>query len=140
MDEKMNIGIVVSEFNYDITMMMLERAKEHAQFLGVEITKVVKVPGVFDMSLAIKKLVKSNDINGVVALGAVIEGETEHDDIVMQHASRKIADLSLEYEKPIGLGITGPGMSRLQAEERIDRAKDAVEAVVKIYRRLKKIE
>lgn len=137
MDEKMNIGIVVSEFNYDITMMMLERAKEHAQFLGAEITKVVKVPGVFDMGLAIKKLVKSNDIDGVVALGAVIEGETEHDDIVMQHASRKIADLSLEYEKPIGLGITGPGMSRLQAEERIDRAKDAVEAVVKVYRRLK---
>ncbi len=139
MDEKMNIGIVVSEFNYDITMMMLERAKEHAQFLGAEITKVVKVPGVFDMSLAIKKLVKSNDIDGVVALGAVIEGETEHDDIVMQHASRKIADLSLEYEKPIGLGITGPGMSRLQAEERIDRAKNAVEAVVKIYRRLKEL-
>ncbi len=140
MDEKMNIGIVVSEFNYDITMMMLERAKEHAQFLGAEITKVVMVPGVFDMSLPIKQLVKSNDIDGVVALGAVIEGETEHDDIVMQHASRKIADLSLEYEKPIGLGITGPGMSRLQAEERIDRAKDAVEAVVKIYRRLKEIE
>ena len=140
MDEKMNIGIVVSEFNYDITMMMLERAKEHAQFLGAEITKVVMVPGVFDMSLAIKKLVKSNDIDGVVALGAVIEGETEHDDIVMQHASRKIADLSLEYEKPIGLGITGPGMSRLQAEERIDRAKDAVEAVVKLHKRLKEIE
>lgn len=140
MNKKMNIGIVVSEFNYDITMMMLERAKEHAQFLGAEITKVVKVPGVFDMSLAIKKLVKSNDIDGVVALGAVIEGETEHDDIVMQHASRKIADLSLEYEKPIGLGITGPGMSRLQAEERIDRAKDAVEAIVKLHKRLKEIE
>ena len=137
MVEKMKIGAVVAEFNYDITMMMLERAKEHAQFLGAEITQVVKVPGVFDMGLPIKKLLERKDINAVIALGAVIEGETEHDDIVIQHATRKIADLSVEFGKPVGLGISGPGMSRLQAQDRIDRAKAAVEAVVKIYRRLR---
>ena len=134
---KIRIGAVVSEFNYDITMMMLERAQEHAQFLGAEITKIVKVPGVFDMGLPIKKLLERKDVDGVVALGAVIEGETEHDDIVIQHASRKIADLSLEYSKPVGLWISGPGMSRLQAQDRIDRAKAAVEAVVKLHRRLR---
>ena len=116
-ENKIQIGAVVAEFNYDITMMMLERAKEHAQFLGAEITNIVKVPGVFDMGLAIKKLLEKKSIHGVVALGAVIEGETEHDDIVIQHAARKIADLSIEYGKPVGLGISGPGMSRLQAQE-----------------------
>ena len=135
-NNKIRIGAVVSEFNYDITMMMLERAKEHAEFLGAEITKVVKVPGVFDMGLPIKKLLQKKDIDGVIALGAVIEGETEHDEIVIQHATRKIADLSVEYSKPVGLGITGPGMTRLQAEERIERAKAAVEAVVKLHNRL----
>jgi 6,7-dimethyl-8-ribityllumazine synthase len=134
---KIRLGAVVSEFNYDITMMMLERAKEHAQFLGAEITQIVKVPGVFDMGLPIKMMLKKKDIDGVVALGAVIEGETEHDDVVIQHAARKIADLSIEYDKPVGLGITGPGMSRLQAQDRIDRAKAAVEAVVKLHRRLR---
>jgi len=137
-NEKIRIGAVVSEFNYDITMMMLERAKDHAEFLGAEITETFKVPGVFDMGLAIKKLLEKKDIDGVVALGAVIEGETEHDDIVIQHASRKISDLSVDFGKPVGLGITGPGMTRLQAEERIERAKAAVEAVVKIHRNLKK--
>jgi len=136
-NENMKIGAVVSEFNYDITMMMLERAKEHAQFLGAEITHIVKVPGVFDMGLAIKKLLEIKEIDGVVAIGAVIEGETEHDDIVIQHAARKIADLSIEYSKPVGLGISGPGMTRLQAEARIERAKNAVEAVVKLHRRLR---
>ena len=136
-NENMRIGAVVSEFNYDITMMMLERAREHAQFLGAEITQVVKVPGVFDMGLAIKKLLEKNDIDGVVALGAVIEGETEHDDIVIQHSSRKIADLAIDHGKPVGLGITGPGMSRLQAQSRIDRSKAAVETVVKLHRRLR---
>jgi len=135
--KSIKIGAVVSEFNYDITMMMLERAREHAQFLGCEISQTVKVPGVFDMGLAIKKLLQRNDIDGVVALGAVIEGETEHDDIVIQHASRKISDLAVEFDKPVGLGITGPGMTRLQAEARIERAKAAVEAVIKLHRRLR---
>lgn len=137
MVEKIRIGAVVSEFNYDITMAMLERAKEHAQFLGADIKQIVKVPGVFDMGLPIKKLLEKKDIDGVIALGAVIEGETEHDDIVIQNATRKIADLSIEYNKPVGLGISGPGMTRLQAEERIERAKAAVEAVVKLHRRLR---
>ena len=134
--ENIRIGAVVSEFNYDITMMMLERAKEHAKFLGAQITETVQVPGVFDMGLAIKKLLEKKDIDGVITIGAVIEGETEHDDVVIQHAARKIADLSIEYSKPVALGISGPGMTRLQAEDRIDRAKNAVEAVVKMHRRL----
>ena len=138
-NDVIRIGAVVSEFNYDITMMMLERAKEHAEFLGAKITKVIKVPGVFDMGLAVKKLLERKDVDGVITLGAVIEGETEHDEIVIQHAARKIADLSIEYDKPVSLGITGPGMTRLQAEERIERAKYAVEAVVKLCRRLKGI-
>ncbi len=136
-DSKIRIGAVVSEFNYDITMMMYERAKEHAHFLGAEITQTIKVPGVFDMGLAIKKLLQRKDIDCVVTIGTVIEGETKHDDIVIQHASRKIADLAIEYDKPVGLGISGPGMTRLQAEERIERAKAAVESVVKLHRRLK---
>jgi 6,7-dimethyl-8-ribityllumazine synthase len=136
-ERKIRIGAVVSEFNYDIGMMMLERAKEHAQFLEAEITQIIKVPGVFDMGLPIKKLLERKDIDGVVALGAVIEGETEHDEIVIQHASRKIADLAIEYGKPVGLGISGPGMTRLQAQDRIERAKAAVEAVVKLHHRLR---
>ena len=134
--ENIRIGAVVSEFNYDITMVMLERAKEHAKFLGAEIIETVQVPGVFDMGLAIKNLLNKKNIDGVVALGAVIEGETEHDDIVIQHAARKIADLAIEFNKPVGLGITGPGMTRLQAEKRIERAKGAIEAVVKMHKRL----
>jgi 6,7-dimethyl-8-ribityllumazine synthase len=137
--ETIRIGAVVSDFNYDITMMMLERAKEHAEFLGAEITKVVKVPGVFDMGLAVKKLLTRKDIDGVITIGAVIEGETEHDELVIQHAARKIADLALEFNKPVGLGISGPGMTRLQAEDRIERGKAAVEAVVKLHQRLQKI-
>jgi 6,7-dimethyl-8-ribityllumazine synthase len=134
---KMRIGIVCSEFNFDITQMMLERAKEHARFMDVDVAKVVMVPGVFDIPLALKTLIKDKSIDGVVTIGAVIEGETEHDQLVIGQAARKITDLAVEYEKPVGLGISGPGMSRLQAQDRIDRAKDAVESVVKQWKALK---
>ncbi len=131
-----NIGIVVSEFNFDITSMMLERARSHAEFLGANVVKVVNVPGVYDIPLAVKVLLKDNSVDGVVTLGCVIEGETEHDEIVIQNAARKITDLSLEFMKPATLGITGPGMTRLQAEDRIENAKNAVEACVKLLKRL----
>jgi len=131
------LGAVVSEFNYDITQMMLELAQEHAKFLESEITEVIAVPGVFDMPLAVKKLLQKDQIDAVVTLGAVIEGSTSHDEIVVQHASRKIADLALEYDKPVALGISGPGMTRLEAHQRVDYAKRAVEAAVKMCDRLK---
>lgn len=137
--EKINLGIVAAEFNYDITFAMVELAKEHAAFLEANVVEVVRVPGVFDMPLAVKKLLERADIDGLVVLGAVIEGSTEHDEIVAQHASRKIADLALDYEKPIGLGITGPGMSRLEAHQRVGYAKRAVEAAVKMIKTVRKI-
>ena len=137
---KYKIGAVVAEFNYDITQMMLELAKEEAKVLDAEITKVIVVPGVFDMALAIKKLIQKDEIDAIITLGAVIEGATDHDQIVAQHASRKIADLSLEYNKPVALGISGPGMTRLDAHKRIDYGKKAVEAAVKMCKRLEEID
>ena len=132
------LGIVCSEFNYNITHAMEERALEHAKFMGVEVTKVIRVPGAFDMPLAVKKLLEMKNVDGVVTLGAVLQGETGHDDIVAQNAARKMTDLSLQYDKPVALGVSGPGQSRLQAEARIDEyAKRAVEAAVKLVERLK---
>ncbi len=134
--KKYNLGFVVSEYNFDITSMMLERAKAHAEFLEANVAKVVMVPGVFDMPLAVKKLVQNKDIDGVVTLGCVIEGETDHDQIVIQNAARKMADLSVEFGKPVALGVSGPGMTRLQAQDRVENAKQAVESCVKMLKRL----
>ncbi len=132
----MKIGIVVSEYNYDITMMMLMRAKEHAEFLGAQVAKEIKVPGTFEIPLAVSRLLKSGSVDGVVTLGAVMQGETDHDDIIMQNTARKIMDIGVAEGKPVSLGISGPGETRLQAEARIEMAKDAVESVVKMIRRM----
>ncbi len=131
------LGFVVSEFNRDLTIQMETLGKEHAAFLGASVDKILYVPGVFDMPLAVKKLAEDDSIDAVVTIGCVIQGSTKHDEIVVQHAARKIADMALQYNKPITLGISGPGMSRLDAHERVDYAKRAVEAAIKLLRMMK---
>ncbi len=135
----MRVAIAASEYNFDVTYAMLERAKEEVSFLGAELGPVVKTPGVYDLPLAAQALLARADVDAVVALGAVIEGETQHDEVVMQQAARKLADLSVEHGKPVGLGITGPGETRLQAQDRIENAANAVRAVVKMVQRLREI-
>ncbi|MDP8011725.1 MAG: 6,7-dimethyl-8-ribityllumazine synthase [Thermoplasmata archaeon] len=137
--EKIKLGLVVSEYNFDITMMMLERAKVEAEFLGAEVSQILLVPGTFEIPLGVKKLLEMPKIDAVVTLGAVIEGETEHDEIIMQNAARKIEDLQVEYGKPVALGITGHGETRLQAQERIEKAREAVHSAIKMVKRLKEL-
>ena len=129
-----------AEFNFDINQMMLELAKSEAKNRDCEVTRVVMVPGVFDMPLAIKKLIQKDDIDAVITLGSVIEGATDHDQIVASHASRLITDLSVQYEKPVALGISGPGMTRLDAHRRVTYGKSAVEAAIKMCDRLKELD
>ncbi len=136
----MNIAIVVSEFNDEITSKMLDIAVEKAKDLKLNIKFTCKVPGVFDMPIVIDSLLKKKEIDAVVTLGAVIKGQTKHDELITNATVRAITELSIKYQKPVTLGITGPGMSDRQAQARIRPvAERAVEAVEKIAEQLKKI-
>ncbi len=137
---EIKLGLVVAEFNRDITYMMEVLAREHAEFLGAEITEIIRVPGVFDIPIAVKKMLEKGKVDAIATIGCVIEGETEHDEVVAHQAARKIMDLSVEYSKPVTLGISGPGMGRVSAHERVDYAKRAVEAAVKLVKRLREYE
>jgi 6,7-dimethyl-8-ribityllumazine synthase len=128
-----NIGIVVSEFNYDVTGVMLERAKAHAELLGAKVTEIQKVPGAYDIPFMVKKVLAKKNVDGVAALGAIIEGDTEHDDVIAGQLTRKLMDLAIESGKPVGLGVSGPGQTRAQAVQRIeDYAKRGIETVAKL--------
>ncbi|MCE4625911.1 MAG: 6,7-dimethyl-8-ribityllumazine synthase [Desulfurococcales archaeon] len=141
MSEKMDevkLAIVVSEFNYDITRVMLEKAVSHARFLGASVEAVYKVPGTFDSPFAVAEILKNMKVDAVAVLGAVVKGETEHDEVVAHQAARKILDLGIQYGVPVTLGIIGPGASRDEAIERAEEyAARAVEAAVKMARRAK---
>jgi 6,7-dimethyl-8-ribityllumazine synthase len=134
------IGIVASEFNYDITYLMTKKAQEHAELLGVK-TETVKVPGVFDTPFAVKRMLSKRDIDAVAVIGAVIKGETKHDDLVVNQAVRKLIDLSQEFNKPVTLGVIGPGATHDQAVARLEEySSRAVESAVKLLRSAESIE
>ena len=136
----MNIAIVVSEFNLEITSKMLDVALQKAKALKLNIKYTCKVPGVFDMPLIIDTLLQKKDVDAVVTLGAVIKGQTKHDELITNVTARALTDLSIKHQKPVILGITGPGMTDRQAQARIRPvAERAVAAVEKIADQLGKI-
>ncbi len=138
--DKVRIGVVVSEFNREITFPMLGNAKRQAKKMDAMITYVCYVPGSYDMPVIVQELLKKKDVDAAVTLGAVIKGETNHDEIVAENAARLIADLSVKHSKPVALGITGPNMSFKQAKDRSEIVPiRAVISAVNMATRIKKI-
>lgn len=136
----MNIAIVVAEFNQEVTSRMYEIAVEKAKSLKLNIKYSCKVPGVFDMPIVIDNLLKKKDVDAVVTLGAVIKGQTKHDELISNVTARTLTELSLKHQKPVTLGITGPGMSDRQAFQRIRPvAERAVEAAQHLFEELQKM-
>jgi 6,7-dimethyl-8-ribityllumazine synthase len=134
------VAIVVSEFNKEITLQMLDTAINQAQKVNVELRYICYVPGSFDMPLMIEELLKRKDIDAAITIGAIIRGETRHDNIVAENAARLIADLSLKYGKPVSLGISGPDMTTEQARDRIETVPTrAVNAAVSMTNRIRKL-
>lgn len=136
----MNIAIIVAEFNSEVTSKMLDVALEKAKALKMNVRYVCKTPGVFDMPLFIDSLLQKKEVDAVVTLGAVIKGHTKHDELIAHVTAKTISELSIKHQKPVTLGITGPGMSDRQAHQRIRPvAERAVESVMKIRDELGKI-
>ena len=129
------LGMVVSKFNYEITGEMSRRAQERAKEIGAHIMKIIEVPGSFEIPLAAKQLLEDKNIQGVITIGTIIKGGTDHDTVVAHSVARKLLDLSVEYDKPVSLGISGPNITWQQSEKRIEEyAIRAVDSVVNMLR------
>ncbi len=126
----MNIGIVSAIFNQDITDPMAEGAEAQINERGHTHAATLRVPGAFDTPLATQRLLQRGDVDGVVVIGCVITGETDHDQVLMHATARTLQDLTLTHDKPVTLSITGPGMNRAQAEARIDYARQGVDSLI----------
>ncbi|NVY96109.1 6,7-dimethyl-8-ribityllumazine synthase [Lactobacillus sp. DCY120] len=101
------IGIVVAQFNSNVTQRLLDGALTSLAQYGVaqnEIT-VVWVPGALEIPRAAQQLSASGKVDGIIALGSVIRGETSHYDYVCQGVSQGIAELSLHGPVPVLFGV-----------------------------------
>jgi 6,7-dimethyl-8-ribityllumazine synthase len=103
----LRFGIVAAQFNDFIVDRLVAGAVDALLKHGAEPGEIelVKVPGAFEMPLALKKMALARRHDALVALGCVIRGATPHFDYVAGEASRGVAQLSLSYDIPIGFGV-----------------------------------
>ncbi len=136
----MNIAIIGTEFNEKVTNRMMDVAQEKAKLLKLNVKHTCKVPGAYDIPIIVNALLQKQDVDAVVTLGAIIKGQTKHDEVIANSTAKSLTELSLKYQKPVSLGISGPGMQERHAYARIRPvAERAVEAVVKLSTELKRI-
>lgn len=101
------IGIIVAEWNAEITKALLEAAYESLLSHGVkeENITIKSVPGAFELSLGAQYLSQMSDIDAVIVLGCVIMGDTPHFDYICQSVSYGITEVGLKYNKPVIFGV-----------------------------------
>jgi 6,7-dimethyl-8-ribityllumazine synthase len=103
----MSIGIVVSEWNREITEGLLKGAVDTLTKLNVKEKNIhIKyVPGSFELALGAQLLSRTNFVSGIIALGSVIQGETKHFDFVCQATTQGIMKVSIKHNLPVILGL-----------------------------------
>lgn len=101
------IVVVASRFNEPVVRKLVEGALDALVEHGVTFDDidVVWVPGAWELPLAARLLLNSERYDGLVAVGAVIRGETSHFDFIAGEASRGLADVSAQSETPVGFGL-----------------------------------
>ena len=104
---QMRFGIVVSEWNHNITGALLEGAVNTLKKHGAkdENILVYYVPGSFELTFGSSQLVKSGKVDAVIALGCVVRGDTPHFDYVANEVSKGIAHIGLEQRIPVAFGV-----------------------------------
>jgi 6,7-dimethyl-8-ribityllumazine synthase len=97
------VGIVVSEWNDTITFNLLKGAKEALIDNGVleEHILIRFVPGAFELPMGAQTMLENTSVDGIVAIGSVIQGETKHFDFVCSGATNGIMEVGLKYNKPV---------------------------------------
>jgi 6,7-dimethyl-8-ribityllumazine synthase len=122
-----SVAVVVARFNGGVTTRLLEAALDELALAGVarDAVTVMPVPGAFELPLAAMALAKTRRYACVVALGAVIRGETAHFDFVAGEAASGLQLAALETGVPVSFGLLTTETVE-QAEERVERARDAV--------------
>jgi 6,7-dimethyl-8-ribityllumazine synthase len=127
------VGIVVARFNGELTGELLRRALDELERLGVgrEAVTVIPVPGAFELPLAAMALAKTRRYSCIVALGAVIRGETPHFEYVASEAASGLQLAGLETGVPVAFGVLTTE-NEDQAKARLDKASEAVRTALEM--------
>src|SRR5258706_7459755 len=129
----LKFAIVVARFNSNITEKLLEGAKQTLERAGADGFEVFHVPGAFELPLAAKLLAHTHAFDAVIALGAVVRGQTPHFDFVAAEAARGIQQVALETGLPVAFGVLTTD-TIAQADARLNKGFDAAMTAIEMAR------
>lgn len=128
----LRVGVVHSRFNATISEALLASAREEIGRAGAT-AQFVSVPGALEIPLALQWLAQSGRFDALVAIGAVIRGETYHFDVVANESARGVMDVALDSGIPVGNGILTTE-DEAQALARRDKGAEAVRVALEMAR------
>lgn len=133
------LAILTTTINPETIQEMVTAATAEIKQQSAQLIITQKTVGCLDMPMIAKQLFAREDVDGLVVLGAVAKGDTQHDELVVNTMTQAIVQLSLHYNKPVGFGVIGPGATKDQFKDRTQEyAARAVQAVVQNLDILKK--
>lgn len=124
------IDFICTSFHREHIERMLASAQERCEQLGLEVGEVFWVPGCYEVPYALRELDDAGGFDGIVVLGIIERGETEHGAVMGQVVGEVLTRFQIRNRIPIGVGIIGPGAEPEHIEPRlVPHATAAVEAV-----------
>ncbi|RPG77057.1 MAG: 6,7-dimethyl-8-ribityllumazine synthase [Euryarchaeota archaeon TMED248] len=127
------IAVICGSFHQKEVERMLSWAKQEAEKYSLELIEPVWVPGAMEVPLALERNCKSSNVDGAICLGIIEKGQTQHGLAMGQAVIKSIIEIQIRHNKPIGLGIIGPGAEPEHIEPRLEpHARAAVSAVAKM--------
>jgi 6,7-dimethyl-8-ribityllumazine synthase len=137
--EGMKIGIVMSRFNKDICEGLLSACEIELARLGVTDVLLVNVPGALEHPLALQKMAQSGKFDALIAIGAVVRGDTYHFEVVSNESSRGIIDLQLQTGVPVANAILTVDNEEQGHVRMHEKGTDAARVAVEMANLMKKI-
>ncbi|MDZ4839964.1 MAG: 6,7-dimethyl-8-ribityllumazine synthase [Bacteroidota bacterium] len=138
--QKKKIGIVTADWNAEITNSLADSAKSYLIKFGILEENIItySVPGSFELPLGVQYLIENVMADGVIAIGCLIKGETDHYHYIAQSCSQLLIQLQARYMKPIGFGLLTCDTVE-QAQERAggihgNKGEEAANAVLRMLR------
>jgi len=113
-------AILVSEWNTDVTEALFSGAYQTLLQHGATAENIVRgnVPGSYELTLAAQWMAQRSDIDAVIAIGCVIQGETKHNDYINHAVAQGLTNVSLKTNKPVIFGVLTPN----NQQQALDRA------------------
>ena len=130
--EGLRVGIVRSRFNEKIGVAMLEACRKRLAELRVTALTIVTVPGSLEAPLALQKLANTEKYDALIALGAVIRGETRHFEIVSDESASGLMQVQLDAGIPVANGILTADTEEQARARATQKGKDCAEAAVEM--------